>query len=565
MQYMRRWFLLCLCAALWYGAAAQAPQACVVLLKDKDTSAFSLSHPEKFLSQYALDKRRRFQIPVTEADIPVRQAYLDTLDALDSSCRVLTCSKWFNYVVLGTTDSAGFSDSLMERIGRFCWVSGACPLHLLPDSLLSAWFDAFSEELAVSCAGGETFTDTNTDTLDADSLWGASALQIACLNGLFLHRHGYFGQGMRIAVIDGGFLNVDSLGMFDSFRNEGRIKGFQDVTSDTTPFFRLREAHGQKVLSIMGVNRPGEYVGSAPEADYWLFRSERTDYENLLEEFFFVAAVEKADSLGADVMNVSLGYTQFDDKVQNHTWYDLDGRHSVASIAAEAAVHRGCIVNVAAGNEAKKNWILFGIPSDAPAVLCVAAVNTDSAVADFSSRGDSLWMKPDIASVGWNTVFCDVDDVVRHGNGTSFATPLNAGLTACLWQAFPYRTAEEVIRAVRQSANRYNDWNRLTGYGIPDYARAYHLLKGDQPVHGTADAFRFRCHPNPAEEMVWVSIGAEAVGAVLSLYDASGKCLRRQVTDNPECSIDLRPFPAGAYWLLLSGKGGSHVQPLIKR
>ena len=167
-----------------------------------------------------------------------------------------------------------------------------------------------------------------------------------------------------------------------------------------------------------------------------------------------------------------MGYTQFDKKVQNHTWYDLDGRHSVASIAAEAAVHRGCIVNVAAGNEGNKTWIMFGIPSDAPAALCIAAVNKDSAVAGFSSRGDSIWMKPDIASVGWNTVFCNSDDMVLKGNGTSFASPLNAGLTACLWQAFPHKTAEEVIQAVRQSANRYNDWNRLTGYGIPDYWKA---------------------------------------------------------------------------------------------
>lgn len=546
------------------NVAAQAPVACVVTLKDKDTSAYSLSHPEKFLSQYALDKRRRFHIPVTEADIPVKQAYLDTLDALDSSCRVLTCSKWFNYVVIGTADSAGFSDSLMERIGRFCWVNGAYPLHRLPDSLLSAWFDAFSTVVAVGKEGEAFFPDA--DTTDMDSLWGATALQLACLNGLFLHRHGYFGQGMRIAVIDGGFLNLDSMAMFDSFLNSGRLKGFIDVTGDTTAFFRVRESHGQRVLSIMGVNRPGEYMGSAPDADYLLFRSEVTGYEDLLEEFFLVNAVEKADSLGVDVMNISLGYTQFDRKVQNHTWYDLDGRHSVASIAAEAAVHRGCIVNVAAGNEGQKTWLLFGIPSDAPAALCIAAVNADSAVASFSSKGDSIWMKPDIASVGWNTVFCNVDDMVLKGNGTSFASPLNAGLTACLWQAFPHKTAEEVIDAVRRSADRYLDWNRLTGYGIPDYAKAFNLLKGDVPVTEAAEVFSFRCFPNPVTERLQLLFDTgRPLPSVVRLYDAGGRLLCRQPVTAHTMELDMSPCPAGGYFLIFSGRGADMLRRVVKQ
>ena len=564
MPLMRRWLFLCLCAAICCEAAAQAPHACVVLLKDKDTARFSLSHPEKFLSQYALDKRQRFHIPVTEADIPVKQAYLDTLDALDSSCRVLTCSKWFNYVVLGTTDSAGFSDSLMERIGRFFWVSEAYPLHRLPDSLLSTWFDAFSAVVAVGEEGEEFLPDA--DTTDMDSLWGATTLQLACLNGLFLHRHGCFGQGMRIAVIDGGFLNVDSMTMFGSFLNSGRLKGVFDVTGDTTAFFRVRESHGQRVLSIMGVNRPGEYVGSAPDADYWLFRSEVTGYEDLLEEFFLVNAVEKADSIGVDVINLSLGYTQFDKKVQNHTWYDLGGRHSVASIAAEAAVHRGCIVNVAAGNEGNKTWIMFGIPSDAPAALCIAAVNKDSAVAGFSSRGDSIWMKPDIASVGWNTVFCNSDDMVLKGNGTSFASPLNAGLTACLWQAFPHKTAEEVIQAVRQSANRYNDWNPQTGYGIPDYEKAFHLLKGDLPVTEAAEVFSFRCFPNPVTERLQLLFDTgRPLPAVVRLYDAGGRLLCRLPVTAHMMELDLSQYPAGGYFLLLSGHGADALRMVVKQ
>ena len=560
-----QWLLAGLFSLLVWGAGfAQAPHACVVLLKDKAGNGCTISEPERFLSDYAVEKRRRFHIPVTETDLPISPAYLDTLSRLDSGCFVLTTSKWFNYVVIGTNDSGGVSDSLRERIALFPWVAGVYNLHQIPDSLLQCWFDTLSVVRAVSGPPASSAAPA-ADTSDADSIWGASAPQIACLNGLSLHRMGYSGQGMRIAVIDGGFLNVDSLAMFGSLRSSGRLKGYRNVTEDTTAFFRVHESHGQKVLSIMGVNRPGEYVGSAPDADYWLFRSEHTGYEDILEEYYFVAAIELADSIGADAANVSLGYTTFNDKKQNHTWYDLDGRHSVASIAAEAAVHRGCIVNVAAGNEGEKTWLLFGIPSDAPAVLCVAAVNRDSAVASFSSKGDSIWMKPDIASVGWGTAFCDVSDTVAYGNGTSFATPLNAGLTACLWQAFPHRTAEEVIDAVRQSADRYLDWNRLTGYGIPDYAKAYRLLKGDLGVAGAAESrLRFNCYPNPVKETLWLSLPEGSPARTVRLYDAQGRMLLRMPVSGTLMEIGFSNLPAGSYFLLLSGGGEDAVRMVVK-
>jgi subtilisin family serine protease len=535
-----------------------------VLLKDKADNGCTISEPERFLSSYAVEKRRRFHIPVTETDMPLSPAYLDTLSRLDSGCRVLTTSKWFNYVVLGTNDSGGVSDSLRERIALFPWVAGVYDLHQIPDSMLQCWFDTFSAVRAVSASPASPAVPA-ADTSDADSIWGASTPQLACLNGLLLHRLGYTGQGMRMAVIDGGFLNVDSLDMFGSLRSSGRLKGFRNVTDDTTAFFRGQESHGQKVLSIMGVNRPGEFVGSAPDADYWLFRSEHTGYEDMLEEFFLAAAVEKADSLGVDVMNISLGYTIFDDKAQDHTWNDLDGRHSVASIAVEAAVHRGCVVNVAAGNEGDKPWLLFCIPSDAPAVLCVTAVGMDSTVAFFSSKGDSLRLKPDIASIGWGVAFCDWDDKVAYGNGTSFATPLNAGLTACLWQAFPHKTAEEVIDAVRRSADRYLGWNRLTGYGIPDYAKAYHLLKGDLDVAGVAESrLRFHCYPNPVKGTLWLSLPEGSPARTVRLYDIQGRMLLRMPVSGTLMEIGFSTLPAGSYFLMLSGGGEEAVRMVVK-
>ena len=568
---MKRWILfgLALCLGLraqaQQEAAVSAPDARVVVLEGKDTLTYPLSQPLRFLSQRALEKRQRFHIPVTYEDIPVHPAYLDTLRRIDTSLRVLTSSKWFNYVVLGSFDTLGVPDSLWRKVEVFPWVRGVYALHKVPDSLYAEWTGSTLIASSQPQRGMRRLTEDEPDTTGDLDYWGATAPQLACLNGLFLHRRQYTGNGMLVAVLDGGFARVDSLERFSAFRQEGRLRAVKDVTlAADSDFFSVTETHGQKVLSIMAVKEPYQYIGSAPDADYLLIRTEVSAYEDRIEEYLWVAGAEYADSAGADVVNSSLGYTTFDTKEQNHYWTDLSGTRSVASIAAGKMTHKGCIVNVAAGNEGKNTWRFYGVPSDAPEVLCIAAMNTDSLTADFSSRGISFWKKPDIASVGWGTMHCDEKDEILPGNGTSFASPLNAGLTACLWQAFPEKTAVEVMEAVRQSAHTYPAWNDTLGYGVPDYEKAYRLLKGGASLP-LSERLSFDCSPNPTEGPVRITAHPEGVGAWLYVYDASGKRLLRRVVDQTEITLDLQAFPAGTYWLLLSGNAGCQVRQVVKK
>lgn len=546
-------------------AYAQAPKAFVVLLKDKDSTVHTLDKPADFLSPRAIEKRRRFHIPVTTADIPVCRAYVDSLTRMHVSVKVLTQSKWFNYAVMCVSGDSILIDSLLDDVRSISWVKGVYALHQLPDSVHAEWFEEASRDKSYGEAVSTVENNTYDDTLPVE-FWGASAPQIACLNGLFLHRMQYTGKGMLVTVIDGGFYGVRTSGMYDAMKTRGSLKAYAAFDDDSTDFFEVQEAHGQNVLSIMGVNEPYTFVGSAPDADYVLLRSETSRYEDRIEEYFFVAAAEYADSIGSDVVNISLGYTVFNRPEQDHAWDDLDGRHSVASIAAERLAHKACIVNVAAGNEGEKDWIYYGVPSDAPSVLCVAAMNTDSVVAPFSSRGMENWKKPDIVSVGKGTAFCSKDAEVSHGNGTSYASPLNAGLAACLWQAFPEKTSVEIMQAIRQSAHLYNKkWSSLMGYGIPDYEKAYHMLKGDVGVEETSVPC-FRSYPNPVTDKLTVEISEDdAASAVLYLYDATGRLLDRYTFNGTSVFyVNMSAYPHGNYFLLLRTPKSEEVLGVVK-
>ena len=554
---MKRFFcfvFLLACCVMYLKA--QAPHAFVVVLKDKDTVNYSLSRPEQFLSPRAIAKRQRFQVPVKPADLPVNQSYIDTLSHLDSNMHLITLSKWFNYVVVGTYDSLKLILPVLEKIYNYPWVSGVYPLYALPDSLYRRWFSEACSVQPLSYKRPSALEEHPSELEEA--YWGKSASQLAALNGLFLHRLQYTGKGMLIALLDNGFLKVDSLQYFASFRDAGRLQTVRDMVDLKADLFSEAGSHGMMVLSIMAINEPYDYIGSAPDADYLLIRTEADKYEDRLEEFFWVAGAEFADSMGVDVLNSSLGYSVFDDWLQNHSVKDLDGRHSVASIAAERLT-RTTVVNISAGNEGEKPWHLFSIPSDAPSVLSVAAMNTDSIVPGFSSKGDSLLRKPDITSVGWGTAYCSTDDTIRYGNGTSFSAPLNSGLTACLWQAFPEINPKEVMQAVRRSAHLYPQFDTAFGYGIPDYEKAYQLLKEALPVPSRQPFPEVRLYPNPADQLCRISM---AEGGEAELFNALGQsCLRLSLSDG-ETQLSLAHLPDGLYWLYLRHDGKQWVKKL---
>lgn len=530
------------------NAFSQAPDAYVVTFTDKLFSPYSTNAPQDFLSPKAIEKRQRYNIPVTEEDIPINPLYINTVTAFES-VKLLAQSKWMNYVVIQCDN-----ESVLDLIRYYPFVDQVEKLHLVDYSRFSTSDDYIAHNYHRSQAS----FDTDTSSL---SYYGSAAAQIAVHNGQFLHNHGYRGEGMLIVLLDNGYDRLDSLTLFNALHQNRRLKGIYDAAHQPgyNPF--RSGTHGTSVLSVMAVEEPYLFVGTAPRADYVLIRTEMTDYEDILEEYYWVVGAEYADSIGADVVNSSLGYAYFDKTEQNHIFSDLNGKRSVASIAATKLVQKGCIVSIAAGNEGDKSWHYISIPSDASSALCVAAMNSDSVIADFSSRGSSqfLRVKPDITTVGWQTAFCSYKDSISKGNGTSLASPVNAGLCACLWQAFPQKNNREIMDAVRQSAHLSANPDTLFGYGIPDFKLAYNMLL-QSAINECEENPGFYLFPNPATDMITLSFSSSVPDNLIKqivLFDLYGKHLQTFSMKQSSMQIDVSFLSKGVYFLQIIDKQGN--------
>ena len=258
------------------------------------------------------------------------------------------------------------------------------------------------------------------------------------LKGDILHNRDLKGKGKLIAILDAGFSRVDEMIAFEELFAENRILGTKDFVQRNNNVFD-EHTHGMMVLSTMGAENKGQIIGTSPEASFWLLRTEDVDSENLIEEYNWLCAAEFADSVGADIINSSLGYTTFDDAGQNHTYTDMDGRTAPVSIAATIAAQKGMIVVNSAGNSGSGSWHFIGAPADADSILSVGAVDENADFAWFSSYGPSFdgRVKPTVVAQGRNTIVATSNNGTLTGNGTSFSSPIVAGLSACLWEAHP--------------------------------------------------------------------------------------------------------------------------------
>jgi len=451
---------LILSFCLFFSVYAKAQQSYKyrISLADKSATTFSLSAPNEYLSEKALLRRAKQQLPIDSTDLPVCKSYVDAIRA--KGAKIIATGKWNNTVTVSCKDTM-----LIDVIATLpfvhstekVWSGVEVPLDSVPDK---------REEVS-----NEVTTTTN--------YYGPAARQIEIHNGQRLHEAGFKGQGITIAVIDAGFNNVDKIKGFERMR----LLGTHDFVQPGSDIYS-QDAHGEKVLSCMACNLPYSMVGTAPEALYWLLRTEDSVSENLVEQDYWAAAVEFADSVGADVVNTSLGYKEFDDKSKNYTHTLLNGHFALISRSAGMAASKGMVVVCSAGNEGNKRWKKITPPADAFQVITVAAVDSALNIAPFSSHGFTAdgRVKPDVSAMGRKATVLDTDGTVSQSNGTSFAAPVFCGLVACLWQACPNLTAKEVIDFVRESGDRYQNPDSIYGYGIPDVYRIYQKVHGLMPV-----------------------------------------------------------------------------------
>lgn len=427
-----------------------------ITLTDKKGTKHSLRHPEKFLSPRSLERRARQGLTIDSTDLPVSDAYMKQI--AKTGAKVLGQSKWLNTVLIN-----GCNAERLSKIGKLNCVTKIEKVWAAPDTLYAP---AVRDEI--------TRSEVGTAKSDA-SYYGNGETQIDMLGGKVLHDAGYRGQGMMIAVVDGGYMNADKIKLMDNIKILG-TKNF----APTHPESIFSEVdHGTMVLSCIGMNRPGIFVGTAPEADFWLLRSEVNDYEQVVEEDYWVHAVEFADSVGADIISSSLGYQNFETKTGDHKYSDQNGQTATNSRAASMVARKGMILVNSAGNFGRGSWKKINCPADAHNILAVGAVYANRVNTDFSSIGPSAdgRVKPDVMSMGGGSTVVDGTGEVTTANGTSFATPILTGMVACLWQAHPTMTAMEIMNIVRRCGDSYEEPNNIFGYGIPDFGKAHKMAR----------------------------------------------------------------------------------------
>ena len=427
-----------------------------ISLKDKAATEYSLKKPEKYLSAKAIERRRKQNLPIDSTDLPVCRKYIDEIRK--QGVKIVVTGKWDNFVTVSCNDT-----TLIDRIA-------ALPFVLSTEKV---WISPGAGKPSMAT---ERDSVLNQPTMHPDSIYGRTITQIQMSNGDKLHEAGFKGQGMTIAVIDAGFHNVDKITAMQNIR----ILGTKDFVNQQADIF-AESSHGMSVLSCIGMNRPDIMTGTAPEASFWLLRSEDEYSEHLVEQDYWSAAVEFADSVGVDVINTSLGYYSFDDKSKNYKYRDLDGRHALMSRQASHIADKGMILVCSAGNSGAGSWKKITPPGDADNVLTVGAIDKRAVLATFSSVGNTAdhRVKPDVVAVGVGSDVIRTDGNQGRANGTSFSSPIMCGMVTCLWQACPTLTAKEVIELVRRSGDRAGFPDNIYGYGVPDMWKAYNDYKSN--------------------------------------------------------------------------------------
>lgn len=420
-------------------------------LKDKAGSPFRLDRPEEFLSYRSLERRKRQNIALDSTDLPVSPTYVKAIE--DKGIQVIGLSKW-NNTVLVRVDNQRW----LKRLDDCPFVKYKMRVMTAPDSIKQRSRVNIPKNL-----------NEQADTYDDN--YGAARQQIENLHGDELHFHGYKGRGKMIAVLDGGFMNVDRIPSLHGIK----LAGVRDFVYPRSENIFQEMDHGTMVLSAMAVNEPTHYIGTAPDASYILVRCEDERTENLVEEDYWVQAAEYADSLGVDVINSSLGYHAFDDPSMSHIYAQQDGDQTLISHTASMLADKGIVLVNSAGNDGMGSWKKINFPADAKDILAVGAINMNGVNASFSSIGPTAdgRVKPDVMAFGSPTAVLSGRGAIINDMGTSFASPLIAGMVACLWQALPNKTAREIIELVKSCSDRYSSPDNIYGYGVPDFWKAY--------------------------------------------------------------------------------------------
>jgi hypothetical protein len=512
-----------------------------VYFSDKNNVQASIANPITILTQKAINRKQLHGNRIDERDVPVNEAYITQLKA-ETGITVMAKSKWFNAVhVRG-------SEANIKALLNLGFVTT---------------IDFADKSLNTNRVVG---LDNKFEIEDSqiNFVYGSTKNQVEMIHADDLHIEDFTGEGITVAILDAGFPNVNTLAAFQRLRNNNDLKGGYDFVDRTSNIYSFTgNDHGTKVLSDMAGFLQDQFVGTAPDASYYLFRTEDVFSENPVEESYWVEAAERADSLGVHIINTSLGYFGYDNPKYSYAAADLNGNTTYITKGANIASEKGILVVTSAGNSGNSSsYNGVGAPADGIGVLSIGAVDANGNYASFSSRGSAIQptQKPDVVAQGLAAYVINTNGTIVANNGTSFSSPIMAGGIASLWQALPNATNSEIMDYVRQSASIYNTPNYFLGYGIPDLSLALDIgILAQQE-----EILVFRLFPNPVETLLYIQVPSDIEQIVLTIHDVLGKLIVQETVSESTHAINVSSFSSGLYIVSLQNKNTSKTFKLIK-
>lgn len=446
----------------------------MVFFTDKQGTGHSVSHPETFLNERSVQRRIVQGIDVLAEDLPVTASYVQGVRATGS--QLLYKTKWMN-------------GALIE-----CTTSQLAEVNALPYVMA-----ANTELVAPGASGGRQRKTNKLLRLDDEDDFTTAQLEMLGMDEM--HADGYHGEGVIIAIMDGGFAGVNTQPSFqDVYANRINTSVSWNFVSNDANVYQYSE-HGTGVLSVIGVHTEGEFTGGAYGASFQLYVTENVASEYRIEEYNWLFAAERADSAGVDVINTSLGYNTFDDSEMDYEKADMDGATTAITRAAQLAASKGIFLVNSAGNSGSDlSWQIITAPADGEDVLAVGNVNLQGTRSSTSSIGPSAdgRVKPDVVALGTGVSVYRANGAIGSANGTSFSSPLTAALVAGLRQRYPELKREELMDAIRLSASQVASPDNFLGYGIPHYRAVVNYL--DITSVEPEEDHSLVVYPNPVQD-----------------------------------------------------------------